>query len=90
MSRRTFADNRRAVILIAFLAVVAIAFGASKVLAHHSVSVQPSNPAGPLVGAIDQAKATAGAASRAGRQPDQQSGSPDVSTPANPPSTSAP
>lgn len=52
--------RRAAIILIAGLAVVALALLTAKVLPVHQPHTP--NPVAPLVGAVDKAKATAGAA----------------------------
>jgi len=74
-------DRRATIILVSVLAVASMFFAACS---------PSSNPAAPLTGAVDRAKATADAASRAARQQDLQSGSPDVSAPASQTATTAP
>jgi disulfide bond formation protein DsbB len=67
------ASRRAVIILIACLAVVASVYGAAKMNSHHHV--HSLNPAAPLVGAIDRAKATANAANDRTNQLNGQIGS---------------
>jgi hypothetical protein len=67
------ASRRAVIILIIGLAVVALVFGAARMGSHHTV--RTPNPVAPLVGAIDRAKATAGAANDRTNQLNGQTGS---------------
>ncbi len=66
------------IILITALAMAGILIGGKVVNHGHG---HPSNPIAPLIGAADQAKATADAASRAARQQELQTGTADPQNP---------
>jgi hypothetical protein len=67
-----------AIILIVGLAVVALAFGAAKVLPSHHPHTP--NPVAPLVGAVDRAKATVGAANAQTHQEENLAGGDTTTT----------
>jgi hypothetical protein len=77
--------GRLAVIIgIICLAVVALVYVGAELSSHHAVHTP--NPVAPLVGAVDRARATAGAANDRANHPNGQTGStlPDDINPLGP------